>query len=320
MPTVSEYYRIDSTTEDCTTDPSLWDSATSIDPSYLTIANYGQSGTQKEVWYKAYVDCGCATRHVEIRTKAPGTHSKVEVISVGEGILSLRANHLRVETLCIISAMWANCLQMGYSPNAFCCEESQSAFYRPGACLDLTTGTDKKDGSNSVVQTVQKIYKTLRPDLRPTKEQIMFPHDQFVDIFPFPTLRSNLLKRSEYLDEDEFCFDFLNGLICWGGAGLGKRDRDGGTGRAPTATPWDSRSWEAKPWFLRKYWRLLGGEEGELVRQSEWWRSMRGEDEDIWAGTCEQPPAESLVFSASKVCDAEFLGLRIEQDPVCLGA
>lgn len=30
--------------------------------------------------------------------------------------------------------------------------------------------------------------------------------------------------------------------------------------------------------FLKKYWALLGGEDGELIRQSEWWRNIRGDD------------------------------------------
>lgn len=76
------------------------------------------------------------------------------------------------------------------------------------------------------------------------------------------------------------------GLICWGGAGVGKRDRNNNNSTArnhlSSGAPWDHRSWEAKPWFLRKYWVLLGGEEGELVRQSEWWRGVRGEEEDLW--------------------------------------
>ena len=67
-------------------------------------------------------------------------------------------------------------------------------------------------------------------------------------------------------------------LVCWGGAGIGQKDRNDSTGYASTGTPWDVRSWEAKVWFLKKYWTLLGGEDGELVRQSEWWRSTRGED------------------------------------------
>jgi hypothetical protein len=53
------------------------------------------------------------------------------------------------------------------------------------------------------------------------------------------------------------------------------------TGHAVTGNLWDVRSWEAKVWFLKKYWWLLGGEEGELVRQSEWWRSVRGEEARI---------------------------------------
>ena len=83
------------------------------------------------------------------------------------------------------------------------------------------------------------------------------------------------------IDEDEFLNDTLTGLVCWGGAGTVKRDPDNVTGHAATGTPWDMRSWEAKVWFLKKYWRLLGGEEGELVRQSEWWRSVRGEEARI---------------------------------------
>ena len=27
---------------------------------------------------------------------------------------------------------------------------------------------------------------------------------------------------------------------------------------------------------------MLGGEDGELVRQSEWWRNVRGEESDPW--------------------------------------
>jgi hypothetical protein len=93
-------------------------------------------------------------------------------------------------------------------------------------------------------------------------------------------LRKNLIRHQhqEEFDEDQFFLDLLAGLICWGGAGVGKRDRDQSTGLASTGTPWDIRSWEAKVWFLKKYWTLLGGEDGELVRQSEWWREIRGED------------------------------------------
>jgi hypothetical protein len=130
----------------------------------------------------------------------------------------------------------------------------------------------------ALVKTVQGTFKTLKPDLRPTIEQITVRHHPYIDILPFPMLRNNLITRQEEFDEDEFFHDILVGLVCWGGSGVGKKDRDTSTGYASTGTPWDVRSWEARAWFLKKYWSLLGGEDGELVRQSEWWRGIRGDD------------------------------------------
>ncbi|KAM6516357.1 hypothetical protein FALCPG4_014541 [Fusarium falciforme] len=40
-----------------------------------------------------------------------------------------------------------------------------------------------------------------------------------------------------------------DGLVCWGLISESGMDR---------GTPWDRRSWEAKGWFLRKWWWLVG--------------------------------------------------------------
>ena len=120
-------------------------------------------------------------------------------------------------------------------------------------------------------------------DLRPNSEQVTVKHHPYIDILPFPTLRKNLIIHQEEIDEDELFQDLLTGLVCWGGAGIGRKDREDSTGYASTGTPWDVRSWEARVWFLQKYWTLLGGEDGELGRQSEWWRGIRGEDTvEVW--------------------------------------
>ncbi|CAN8099778.1 unnamed protein product [Discula destructiva] len=280
-------------------DLSLWDSETNIDPSYLTMTNYAHSGTGKDVWYNAYLDCTCPVRHVEVRTKNPVTFDSMEIVRIDAGMPSPNMNNLRIDLLCNFSAMWENCLQMGISEAILCEDDCLSFFYRPGATIDVRITNGDAKASESVVQTVKRIYKTLKPDLRPIKEQITVAHHPHIDIIPFPTLRSNLLKQSVAIDEDELFHDILNGLMCWGGAGTSRSDRNSGTGKASSGTPWDSRSWEAKPWFLRKYWSLLGGEDGELVRQSEWWRSLRGEDADIWLCGDGQPSAESLADFAS---------------------
>ena len=58
--------------------------------------------------------------------------------------------------------------------------------------------------------------------------------------------------HQEEIDGDELFHDMLTGLVCWGGAGIGKKDREASTGYASTGTPWDVRSWEARVWFFEE--------------------------------------------------------------------
>lgn len=291
--TPSDAFFLPSMTGDDALGLSFWDSTTYLDPFYLTMTNPSQTVVQKDRWYKSYVDCGCSVRHVEVRARNPEGLDSLQLVRVGESLPSPKMNNLRIEMLCNFSAIWDICLMMGISEATICEEDCQSVFYRSGASTDPRITDASEQVSDRVVRTVKSIYKTLKPDLRPTKEQITTPHHPMLDILPFPTLRSNFLKSQAFIDDDELFHDILSGLVCWGMSGLGKRDRNSGTGKASSGTPWDHRSWEAKPWFLRKYWALLGGEDGELVRQSEWWRANRGDGHDFWEEDGEQPPGES---------------------------
>lgn len=188
-------------------------------------------------------------------------------------------NSLRVEHVCIMQAVFANCLHIGISEDMFCDDNAVSSFFRPIRKANDDAGYDK------IVKSVQSIFTALEPDVRPVREQITTKHGPLIDVLPFPTLRKNLIRNSDAVDGDELYDDLLNGLVCWGRAGVGKRDRDMSTGHTTTGTPWDGRSWKAQVWFLQKYWALLGGEDGELVRQSEWWRSLRGDDASVWSGS-----------------------------------
>ena len=156
-------------------------------------------------------------------------------------------------------------MYVGITEEMICAETSLSPFFWPSA--------ESADDMFEAICIVQRMFKTLKPDLRPNSEQINFKHHPYIDILPVPTLRKNLITHQEEIDEDEFFQDIFTGLVCWGGAGIGRKDREDSTGYASTGTPWDVRSWEARVWFLQKYWTLLGGEDGELVRQSEWWRT-----------------------------------------------
>lgn len=128
-----------------------------------------------------------------------------------------------------------------------------SPFYKPNA-----TPTD-------VASLLPLHASRMPPDLHPTAPQILYPHRPWLDLLPFPTLRKRALTLTSMeppmIDLAELKSDifFNNGLFCWRASGKG------GSGH-----PWDRRSWEAEEWFLRKWWILIGGEEGNVVFQTRW--------------------------------------------------
>ncbi|RAH50030.1 bZIP transcription factor [Aspergillus brunneoviolaceus CBS 621.78] len=260
-------------------------------PSFLLPDNHGDNTGASNCIIA--VKCRCPKSHIRVQTQSPYPFRSGEIrivtLEAGAPAADPYANHIRIDPVCTVTALYTLGIQIGVNESMLCADESFSPFYRPSASSanDLVKA--------NMVGTVQRIFKTLKPDLRPNREQIMIEHHPYIDILPFPTLRRNLLLRQADLDEDEFMDDIISGLVCWGGAGMGKRDRQVSVGRHPTGTPWDVRSWEAKVWFLKKYWALLGGEDGELVRQSEWWRGLRGEDEEVF-DQGDSTPEDSPLF------------------------
>ncbi|KAL4768751.1 hypothetical protein BDW60DRAFT_114374 [Aspergillus nidulans var. acristatus] len=220
------------------------------------------------------IDCGCSIPHFTLQSGGPYSANPRQVkVLATMPVADPYANNLRVDQHCTLTAFFLVVEHVGLTMAEICADESPSPFFRVDS-----SSADPLTRAN-VVAAVQKAFKTkLKHDLRPTEEQITISHHPMIDIYPFPTLRNNLVTRQGEYDEDEFFHDSLAGLICWGSAGIGQRDRDASAGKASTGSPWDLRSWEAQEWFLKKYWSLMGGEDGELVRQTEWWRSIRGEN------------------------------------------
>lgn len=251
-----------------------WISPTHVDPSVL-VNDHHQAGLD-QCSTTASVKCNCANPHFLVLMSVPGPFSTTEVRVLKVGPLAPApdpyTNRLRLETTCTLAALDALRLHVGIAEEMVCDDESPSPFYR-----SIGSSEDSAFREN-MIRTVQRTFKTLKPDLRPSSEQITVDHPPYIDLLPFQTVRKNLVLRQHEVDDGEFLVDILTGLVCWGGAGLGKRDRNASTGYASTGSPWDCRSWEAKGWFLKKYWSILGGEDGELVQQSEWWRSIRGEE------------------------------------------
>lgn len=104
---------------------------------------------------------------------------------------------------------------------------------------------------------IKSKFATVPKDLQPLDIQITFEHHVYLDVMPFPLFRSKALQAlmcdPPLFDEDELCVDITDnaGLVIWGSQG-----NDQGM---EACRPWDMRSWEPKPWFLRKYWYLCGG-------------------------------------------------------------
>lgn len=104
--------------------------------------------------------------------------------------------------------------------------------------------------------------------LKPTQSQLSIEHHPWVDCFPWPQLRDNLLKAFEHpdlCDEDELCRDICD---------YGDADRE------PMLLIWgcpsDPQSWEVSNAFLKKWAWLLSGC-GEVLLSTNHWRAERGE-------------------------------------------
>lgn len=115
------------------------------------------------------------------------------------------------------------------------------------------------------------ICDTIPASLQPTTLQKVAPHHPWLDIFPFPSIRDNLIRKGKDLDDDELCHDLMGfwdtrrpnaTLLIWGLA-------------------WDPSNWEVTEPFARKWaWVLVGCP--EILKSTNRWRVQRGEKPLDW--------------------------------------
>ncbi|KAI1754851.1 hypothetical protein F4782DRAFT_463482 [Xylaria castorea] len=110
----------------------------------------------------------------------------------------------------------------------------------------------------------------LPPSLEETWLQQTTPHDTWIDTFPCPRLRDNIISYDHFIDGDEFCDDImgglfegyndveLHGLLVWGDS-------------------WSETGWEVTPGFAKKWGFLLKGCDA-LIEATNKYRAARGED------------------------------------------
>lgn len=175
----------------------------------------------------------------------------------------------------LFAAVMDNTLAIGVmnGPEAIFADESGSPFNKDWVA---------SKGSMQLSQIRSKFLGAPR-DLQPVDVQITVEHHVYLDVIPFPSFRDRALRAiaqdPPLFDEDELCADICSneGLIVWGSQGNNRG--------MEAARPWDMRSWEPKPWFLRKYHFLVGGWEDEMWRAARWWHMMRNERIPVGSGS-----------------------------------
>jgi hypothetical protein len=107
--------------------------------------------------------------------------------------------------------------------------------------------------------------------LRPTALQRATPHHPWLDIFPFPRMRDNLIRAGDHLDDDELCHDLTAfwdtrtsnaRLLVWG-------------------LPSCPENWEVTEEFAKKWGFFLQGCP-DILKSTNNWRVRRGEKPLVW--------------------------------------
>jgi hypothetical protein len=206
---------------------------------------------------------GCATHGGQLRTdKILVLHNANKEYATS--LPDIHRNNIRIKQVLFVAACVANASSLGLPLESLSCSHAESPFFRDSV-------------SESAAKTAcLGDFPDLKTHLRPCATQLMYRHHPYIDVLPFPTFRERLIKlacaEEPMIDEDELCKDLENdGLICWGSS-LG-----GGSVATGSGAPWDIRSWEAQDWFMKKWWILIGGAEGEIYKQTQWWCEMRGQ-------------------------------------------
>ncbi|KAH8684130.1 hypothetical protein BGZ61DRAFT_507628 [Ilyonectria robusta] len=153
----------------------------------------------------------------------------------------------------VLNAIADNATLIGFPKEAFCRDEFISPFGQIGPNLgNLPVPLHNCPGS-----------------LWPTHMQRTVPHHPWIDLFPFPIFRDNVLRGMQegMFDDDDLCYDLL---------GFDST----GPGEQPSlivwTEAWDPRGWEINEAFLRKWGRLVRGCP-EILVATNYWRLKRGQ-------------------------------------------
>lgn len=130
----------------------------------------------------------------------------------------------------------AICLRFDLDQLADCSKPYMSPFFKSIAAQDRPQ------------DLVAASFNSSMPiNLQPTMAQILIPHHASLDLIPMPLLRERAIMKSFAMPNEFNLWDLKldiytrNALVC-------RRHRV-----EATCQSWDEKSWEAMPWFLKKW-------------------------------------------------------------------
>lgn len=136
-----------------------------------------------------------------------------------------------------------------------------------GGCLDNMEDDSISHFNTEAPRNAKLVEDSMPLSLRPTRVQKTIPHHPWLDFFPLPKMRDNMIQAGDEWDDEQLCVDIMgfwnigsaenSGLIVWG-------------------EPWDINNWEVTEAFLKKWaWIVRGCP--ELMISTNKWRAKRGE-------------------------------------------
>lgn len=177
----------------------------------------------------------------------------------------LHMNYIQISSVSTVNAWLRNALSLGIKLADLVTPQYRSPFYR------LTSPSD-----NPGALLAAAYIPSAPSHLQPTLPQILFPHHSYLDLIPIPVLRARTIALAaifpQLFNPIDVKMDIIRGgLVC-------RHDRSKIELGNGNGQPWDMRSWEAAPWFVKKWKILIDGEEGETRKQSSWWKRVRERD------------------------------------------
>ncbi|KAK9244395.1 hypothetical protein V1506DRAFT_476728, partial [Lipomyces tetrasporus] len=98
----------------------------------------------------------------------------------------------------------------------------------------------------------------LLPSLHPTVLERTIPHHPWLDIFPIPTMRDNLVSAGDSFDDVQLSIAIGGFIVC--------------------GAPWDPYGWEVMEGCVKNWdWVVKGCH--EILESTNYWRAQRGEQQ-----------------------------------------